>query len=213
MRWISDTTDGRIKGIGMDRENRVMQDTSVMDDDTLYRQYLDGDTTAGDELMLRYSDILTAYLNSHLDNMHDAEDLMLETFSVILVDKPRIREGGFRAYLFKIARNKASKLWKKKFRLNEFVLDEDIVSPEAEPEQRLQLDERNETLRRCLNRIAPQYREALWLVYGLGLSYDQAADALRGNRKKVANLLANGKKVLRAELEKEGITVTDLEED
>ena len=197
----------------MERENRVIQDASLTDDDTLYRQYLDGDMVAGDKLMLRYSDMLTAYLNSHLDNTHDAEDLMLETFSVILVDKPRIRKGCFRAYLFKIARNKASSLWRKKFRLNEFTLDEDIVSSEAEPGQRLELDERNETLRRCLNRIAPQYREALWLVYGLGLSYDQAADALRGNRKKVANLLVNGKKVLRAELEKEGITVADLEEE
>ena len=80
MRWISDTTDGRIKGIGMDRENRVMQDTSVMDDDPLYRQYLDGDTTAGDELMLLYSDILTAYLNSHLDNMHDENKFKFISF-------------------------------------------------------------------------------------------------------------------------------------
>ena len=195
----------------MDGIKPEISDASEKDDESLYRQYLDGDMAAGDALMLRYGDMLTAYLNSHLDNIHDAEDLMLETFSVILVNKPKIRVGCFRAYLFKIARNKASSLWKKKFRRNEFTLEEDIVSSDAGPEENLQRDERDEALRRCLNRIAPQYREALWLVYGLGLSYDQAASALHGNRKKIANLLVNGKNVLRSELEKEGITRTDLD--
>ncbi len=97
----------------MDGENRVIRESAETDDDLLYQRYLDGDMKAGDALMLRYSDMLTAYLNSHLDNIHDAEDLMLETFSVILVNKPRIRTGCFRAYLFKIARNKANRLWKK----------------------------------------------------------------------------------------------------
>ena len=37
-----------------------------MSDDQLYRQYLAGDAAAGDELMLRYADVLTAYLDGFL---------------------------------------------------------------------------------------------------------------------------------------------------
>ena len=65
--------------------------------------------------------------------------------------------------------------------------------------------EQSVALFRCMNRVAPQYREALWLVYGLGLSYAQAAEVMGGNIKKVEDLLRNGKKSLRKELDKEGI--------
>ena len=62
-----------------------------MTDDELYREYLDGDSSAGDRLMLRYGDVLTAYLDGFLHNAHDAEDLMLDCFAVILVNKPSAR--------------------------------------------------------------------------------------------------------------------------
>ncbi len=81
-----------------------------MSDDQLYRAYLAGDASAGDRLMLRYSDALTAYLAAFVHSAEDAEDLMLDCFTVILVDKPNIAKGSFRAYLIKTARNKASRL-------------------------------------------------------------------------------------------------------
>ena len=92
-------------------------------DDELYRQYLAGDVSAGDQLMLQCSDALTAYLDAFLHNAHDAEDLMLECFAVILVRKPNIREGNFRAYLFRMARNKANRLWRQRMKRNEFSLE------------------------------------------------------------------------------------------
>ncbi|MEE3466811.1 MAG: RNA polymerase sigma factor [Eubacterium sp.] len=174
-------------------------------DDVLYRRYREGDTASGDALMLRYADVLTTYLNSLLDNVHDAEDLMLETFAVILIDKPKIREGCFRAYLFKVARNKANRLWKTKIRRGEFSLSEEILA-EDKPEQEVLSGELATVIHHCLNRIAAQYREALWLVYIMELSYEQAAEVLKCGKKRIDNLLLNGKKAMRIELEKEGIT-------
>ena len=104
-----------------------------MSDDQLYRQYLTGDQSAGDKLMLRYSKALTAYLSAFLHNAEDAEDLMLDCFTVILVDKPRIEEGHFRAYLFRVARNKANHLWKLRLRRQEFSLDETLLSEDTSP--------------------------------------------------------------------------------
>ena len=180
-----------------------------MTDDDLYRQYLSGDQAAGDQLMLRYGDSLTAYLAAFLHSVQDAEDLMLDCFSVILVNRPRIREGNFRAYLFRMARYKANHLWKLRFRRQEFCLDETLTARDGSPDDEVQKNERSQALSRCLNRIAPQYREALWLVYELEMSYTQAAAVLNCNTKKVDNLLNNGKKQLRLELEKEGITHAD----
>ena len=181
-----------------------------MTDDELYRAYLAGEASAGDTLMLRYARPLTAYLDALLHNVQDAEDLMLESFSVILVDKPRIAEGNFRAYLFRTARNMAAHLRKRQIKQQEFSLDETLPAGDAPPEAAVLTAERDAALYRCLGRIAPQYREALYLVYDMDLSYAQAAQVLRCGVKKVEDLLRNGKKRLRLELEKEGIDHADI---
>ncbi len=181
-----------------------------MTDDELYRAYCAGDAAAGDRLMLRSRAALTAYLAAFLQNAEDAEDLMLDCFTVLLVDKPRIAEGHFRAYLFRMARNMANRLWRDRLKRREFCPDETLPSADASPEDAAQTAERNAILRRCLSRIAPQYREALWLVYELGMSYAQAAEVLRCGTKKVEDLLRNGKARLRQELAKEGITRADV---
>ena len=181
-----------------------------MSDDELYRTYLAGDMSAGDTLMLRYGDALTKYLSSLLHDMNDAEDLMLDCFTVILVDKPRIADGHFRAYLFRVARNMAARQWKQKFRRQEFTLDEELPDEDHFPEKMMISEERRNILRHCLNRIAPQYREALWLFYEMDMSYAQSAEVLKCSTKKIEDLLRNGKKRLRLELEKEGITDADI---
>ena len=170
--------------------------------------------------MHRYGDPLAAYLCSYLKDPRDAEDLMIDCFTVILVDRPRIGEGCFRAYLFKIARNKACSLWKRKLAHREFCLPEDEeaaisrlgteASGEVRPEEEILAKERDAILRKCLNRIPPQYREALWHVYGMQFSYEEAAGIMGCNRKRISNLLEKGKKALRTELEKEGITYADI---
>ena len=187
-----------------------MEEGKALQEDLLYRQYLSGDQAAGDQLMLSMGDALTAYLDAFLHNAQDAEDLMLDCFAVILVKKPAIREGHFRPYLYKMARFKANRIWKNRFRRQEFSLEETEPVEESTPEDTVLKDERSAILRKCLNRIAPQYREALYLYYDMGMSYQEAAEAMGGSKKKVEDLLRNGKKRLRLELEKEGITHADI---
>ena len=96
-------------------------------DDELYRRFLSGDTLSYDELLIRYGDNLIFYLNGYLHNIQDAEDLMIEAFARIMAKKPSIREGCFKAYLFKTARNLASRFHSIFSRLQEFSL-EDITA-------------------------------------------------------------------------------------
>ena len=186
-----------------------IDDININDsDDQLYHQFLRGDVSSYDQLMIRYGDHLTFYLHGYLHNWEDAEDLMVEAFARIMVKKPRIHEGGFKAYLYKTARNLATRLYQKNNRAEIFNLDgmEAKIASGISPEDSFQNKERKRILHLCMERIEPELREALWLVYFEDLSYQDAAAVMGISRKRVDRLLQKGKKILRAELEKEGIT-------
>ena len=76
----------------------------MISDETAYRRYLDGDQKAADLLVEKYGDPLTLYINGYLKDIYEAEDLMIEAFAYLIAKQPRIRDGGFRAYLYRSAR-------------------------------------------------------------------------------------------------------------
>lgn len=177
-------------------------------DDELYSRFLSGDTSACDELMIRYGDSLTYYLNGYLHSPEDAEDLMIEAFARIMVKKPKIRDGSFKAYLYKTARNLASRFHEKKSRSQVFSLD-DMAEQGIEPavsEDDYSEGERGKILHTCLGRIDPGLREALWLFYFEGLSYAEAAAVMGVSKKRIDHLLSRGKEQMKKELAKEGVT-------
>ena len=77
-------------------------------DEALYRQYLNGDDAGLEALMKKYGDPLTLYIDGYLHDVHEAEELMLDVFAYLFTKKPRIRDGGFKAYLYKAARRNTS---------------------------------------------------------------------------------------------------------
>ena len=52
-------------------------------DEILYELFWQGEEKAADELVLRHGDILTLYINGYLKDMHEAEDLMIESFALM----------------------------------------------------------------------------------------------------------------------------------
>ena len=76
-------------------------------DESLYRQYLNGDDEGLNALMKKYGEPLTLYIDGYLHDVHEAEELMLDVFAYLFTKKPRIRDGGFKAYLYKAARHMA----------------------------------------------------------------------------------------------------------
>ena len=76
-------------------------------DESLYRQYLSGDDEGLNALMKKYGDPLTLYIDGYLHDVHEAEELMLDVFAYLFTKKPKIRDGGFKAYLYKAARHMA----------------------------------------------------------------------------------------------------------
>ena len=188
-------------------------------DDTLYQHFLQGDTASYDELMIRYGDRLTFYLHGYLHDINDAEDLMIEAFARIMAKRPNIGEGAFKAYLFKTARNLALRHHEQKRKMQVFSidsLDSEIaervlaagtgqIDGNSPVEEDIGLEERKKILHLCLDRIEPELKEALWLIYFEEMSYAEAAAVMKVNRKKIDHLLQRGKKNMKIELVKEGM--------
>lgn len=175
-------------------------------DDELYRAYLAGDVSAFDALALRHRARLTAYLRALVHNADDAEDLAMETFARLMAKRPGIRAGGFRAYLYRTARNLALRFLRRRDALDFLPEDEALPAAADATEGSVLSAERARILRECMERVEPEAREALWLVYVEGLSYEQAAAVMKTTAKKLDYRIAKGKRLLRTELEKEGIT-------
>lgn len=177
-----------------------------MTDEELYRRYLDGDEAGLSELMKKYGDALTLYIDGYLGDIHEAEDLMIEVFSYLLTKRPHIREGRLKAYLYKAARHMA--LRHKSRRPAVFSLEDLTEEPEAETliEEVIKDRERSRILHLCMGRLHRSYREALYLTYFEGLSYAQAAEVMGKSIKQITNMVYRGKQSLRELLEKEGIT-------
>ena len=55
----------------------------MITDETIYQQYLRGETNAADLLVEKYADMLIFYINGYIKDVHEAEDLMIEAFSQI----------------------------------------------------------------------------------------------------------------------------------
>jgi RNA polymerase sigma factor (sigma-70 family) len=71
-----------------------------------YYRYLAGDDSALGDIVRDYKDGLTIYLNSFTNNIHDAEELMEETFFRIAYKKPKFSgKSSFKTWLYSIGRN------------------------------------------------------------------------------------------------------------
>ena len=180
-----------------------------MTDEGLYRRYLDGDEEGLSQLMKKYGDALTLYIDGYLGDIHEAEDLMIEAFAYLLTKRPPIRDGGLKAYLYKAARHMA--LRHKSKRRAVFSLEDLAQDPEGELllEEVVKNRERSRILHLCMGRLHPDYREALYLTYFEGLRYAEAAEVMGKSVKQVTNMVYRGKQSLRELLGKEGITHAD----
>ena len=90
------------------------------------------------------------YIDGYLHDVHEAEDLMLDVFAYLFTKKPKIRDGGFKAYLYKAARHMALRHKSKRKPL--FSLDTLTGEPEGRllVEEVIRTEERNRILHFCM---------------------------------------------------------------
>lgn len=175
-----------------------------------YNRYLKGDKSALDTLVRTYSDPLIRYAYCYLRDSATAEDIMEETFATLIVRRKHfIDESHFHAYLYKVVRNKSIDYLRRRAKtlpLGDF----DEILAETSLEDSVMKQDRNRMIYRCLEELAPQYRDVLYLNYIEGFSLEEVCHIMKKNKKQVYNLLSRAKVALKEILIKEGITHEDI---
>ena len=71
------------------------------------------------------------------------------------------------------------------------------------------LNEQSALINICMERLKPDYRQALYLVYFDNLSHAEAAEVMGKSEKQLSDLVYRGRKSLRKRLEEEGVSYAD----
>ena len=171
-----------------------------------YRRFLDGDESAFDEIMKELFDNLVFFIDRYVHDIHAAEDIAIDTFSDLVVNKHRYNfKVTLKTYLFMLGRSRALNYIKHRKVIDFVELSEaDKMSEQETLEEIVLVDERKRVVNNALCALSDDMRVVIHLIYFEGLSYDEAAKVMKKNCKQVDNLLYRAKKELRIILGKDG---------
>jgi len=177
-----------------------------------YHRFLAGDKEGMVELIRDYKDGLTLYLNSFVNNISIAEELMEDTFVKLVVKKPKYQEkSSFKTWLYTVGRNVALDFLRKSSKDPSLSIDEMYnVADNEDVESDYIKTEQNITLHRAMQKLNPEYKQVLYLVYFENFDNAEAAEVMHKNRRQIENLIYRAKKALKSELEREGFVYEGL---
>ena len=106
-----------------------------LDDSSLIRRFLQGETDAFEAIMRKYQRPLYTFFLRMIGSQETAEDLFQETFLKVLKALPAYREQGkFHSWLFGIANRVATDEWRRNLqRRNWIVQDQEAVDVAEDP--------------------------------------------------------------------------------
>jgi RNA polymerase sigma-70 factor (ECF subfamily) len=155
----------------------------VVSDEVLLQRLRAGEPMAGEALVKRYCQPLMRYLQ-RVAGEHMAEELHQQTWLSVLdhVEKfdPASSGGGFKAWLFRIATNKANDFWRARGREKAAKEGLRLVLDEAAPAagERLEGSEQAEKLRRAIAQLPEAQRQVLMLRYYSDMKFVEIAQVL-----------------------------------
>lgn len=182
-------------------------------DEELLFAHRDGDRFALGELLERYRGPVMTYLVRTLRDRALAEEVFIDTFVALHRSAEKYKpQGAFRAYVFRIARNRAISALR---RVHERIMRQSVsLSPEPEetrsrfqliqggagPERLTAARQQLDKLEIAVAALPENRRSALLLVHVEGLSYPEAAAALDVPLGTVKTWIHQARKTLRVEL-------------
>lgn len=153
-------------------------------DEALVQRLRRGDAAAGDELVGRYCRPLLRYLQRLTGADHLAEEMHQQTWLSVLdhLDRfnPSASGGGFKAWLYRIATNKANDYWRSQGRESAAKQGLKLIVEQAGPDasRRMEDSEQARKLRNAIDRLPENQKQVLFLRYYGDLKFTEIAQAL-----------------------------------
>lgn len=171
-----------------------------------YSRFLSGDQDAIEEIIKDYKDGLVFYLCNIVGDIHRAEELTIDTFIKLFYDQPKFKgKCAFKTWLFAIGRNTAIDYIRKNKRISEVSIGDALdISDGKSLEREYIRDEDRFRLRQTINKLKPEYRQVMYLIYFEGFDTSEAAQIMGKSNKQIIDLLYRAKAALKKEIEKEG---------
>jgi RNA polymerase sigma-70 factor (ECF subfamily) len=147
-------------------------------DEELYQRTRAGDMGAFDRLYERYEAPLFGFLLSFVQSREDAEELFHEAFMAVLRAKVTgFGTGGFRAWLYRVARNAALNRIRGARRRARALTSLDEQVEVARPDRGLDERQRQRALETAVARL-PRGLSEVYRLRASGLSYEEMASVL-----------------------------------
>ena len=177
-----------------------------------YRRFLDGDKEGIVEIIRDYKDDLTLYLNTYTRNIGTAEELMEDVFVKLVTKKPRFSgKSSFKTWLYAIGRNIAIDHLRRISKISKTPIDDlnDLADDENTENSYIKQEDKI-ILHKAIQKLKPQYRQVLYLIFFEELDNEQTAKVMRKNKRQIENLVYHAKQSLKTQLNKEGFVYEDL---
>jgi len=159
-------------------------DITPVADEVLVRRLREGDDWAGEDLAKRHATSLLRYLQRLVHSDQLAEELHQQTWMSALenLDKFEVTSGsgGFKAWLYRIATNKAHDHWRSRGREKKVKEGLRLVIEETAPEasHRMEGAEAEAKLRAAMELLPASQKEVLLLRYYSNLKFVEIAEML-----------------------------------
>jgi len=195
----------------MEERNRENSNNMTKPDEELMTDYRMGNIDALEELFQRYKKRLLNYALRLLGNLADAEDVVGEAFYAVTAQKDKYEvRAKFSTWLYTIAHNscvdrirkrrKIVFLWFKKEAEDSEYEELEIPDTKYSPDAEAQDNERAAIVKKAIEKLPYEYREAVILREYQQLNYEEIAGILNCSLAKVKVLIFRGREKLRKEL-------------
>ena len=168
-------------------------------DNTLIYRAQTGDEGAFTDLMREYYPLVYTIVIRIVDNPHDAEEVVQDTFLSAYQGLTQLEDVvKFKSWLAEIARN-CARQWVRKWRINTVSLDEvgeQVLQTQDSPDERLIQLEQRELIRRTMETLPQKDRDIARAFYLEGASYDELTSTHGLSDKAISFRLSRAKQQL-----------------
>ena len=160
------------------------EETTPVSDESLVRRLLAGDEWAGEDLARRHCSSLLRYLQRLVRSEQIAEELHQQTWTSVLESLEKFdltsSSGGFKAWLYRIATNKAHDHWRSQGREKKVKEGLRLITDELAPDasHRMEGAEAEKKLRAAIELLPDNQKEVLLMRYYGNLKFVEIAEML-----------------------------------